>query len=434
MNKKTKLTGIQEINYKNKDHFELKVTIGETEKKGKKPRPATTNERNRARLSFNKLQTKIAAEGFSRHKEWHAYFYLSELLQRNAFDLFDKDIKKYIKRFTATEDYTTLVLLKDLELERKIMEGAITKETVYDINLVLLQQMKFAEAAAENLAWRYKYYAALMRTIHPGFQTAGHFQKKPSGVWQKIYDLRAKVQETKKIDEKISALLSLYAITRKSTAHNLRREHVTVCNNLATFYMITGNFSEALIYYNQALAMRHYIRPALYYTIQYNFVGLSLRNLQFDLAYQSMLKVDSAIQQLPAIAFKWQLLKSMCYAFAGKEKEIKNILPATPNKKNTADYIYFYIIWAIYFTHAGKRETAQQMLETAQKLCKRHTSEKSMYAFITLLRKYHRFIEEHPHKTAAKKTLGLLKNVNMQELSSGNILPLVWLNKFLMHV
>ncbi|HLP13077.1 MAG TPA: tetratricopeptide repeat protein [Flavobacteriales bacterium] len=439
MAKNIKLHDIEQIITLKKGTSVDKVTITQNKKNQhfftksapKKTSPSTVNDRNRARISFNKLQTKIAIEGFLRQKEWHAYFYLSELLQRNAFDLFDKDIKKYIKRFTTHEDYATLLLLKDLELERKIMEGSVVKETVHDINLILLQQLKFSEAAAENLVWRYKYYGAFMRNIHPGIHIVQSNTKKPSGIWQKIYHLRARVQETKNIDEKIQALLEIYKLTHKSTAHNLRREYVAACNNLATFYMISGNFSGALTYYNQALTLKQYIRPALYYTLQYNFVGLCLRNLQFQLAYQSMLKVDSAIQQLPAIAFKWQLLKSMCFAFAGKEKEIKNILPASPNKKNSADYIYFYVIWAIYFSHSAKSETAVQMLETAQNLCKRHNGEKSMLVFVTLLRKYHRFNEDFTPKKSAQKTLELLKKVDMQELSSGNILPLVWLNKFL---
>jgi hypothetical protein len=434
MYKNIKLIDLQYINSNLKDQFLKKVTIDKNRKREKKSRPATVNERNRARISFNKLESKIAAEGFSRHKEWHAYFYLSELLQRNAFDLFDKDIKKYIKRFTANENYTVLVLLKDLELERKIIQGSFTKESVQSINLILLQQLKFAEAASENLEWRYKSYAAFMRTIYPSISILNTSLKNPKGTWQKIYDLRAKMHDAKKIDEKISVLQSLYKITGKSTALTLKREHAAVCGNLATFNMIQGNFDNAHTYYNEAISLRNFFRPAGYFTLQYNFVGLSLRNLQFDLAYQSMLKVDSGIQQLPAIAFKWQLLKCMTYAFAGREKEIKNILPPVPSKKITSDYIYFYIIWAIYFTHTNKTETAQQMLETAQSLCKRHPTEQSMLVFITLLRKYHRFHEDHSHKISVEKTRELLKKVNMKELSSGNILPLVWLNKFLTHI
>lgn len=431
MSKNIKLTDLEFINNNKLATFSQKVTLPLNPKKDKKTGASSVNERNRARISFNKLESKIAAEGFLRHKEWHAYFYLSELLQRNAFDLFDKDIKKYTKRFTTSENYALLVLLKDLELERKIIEGSLTKNSVQSMNLILLQQLQFAGAVTENLEWRYKSYASLMHTIHPALTVLNTSTRKPSGTWQKIYDLRAKMHDAKKIDEKISVLQSLYKITGKSTAVTLKREHAAVCGNLATFNMIQGHFTNALAFYNEAIALRSFFRPAGYFTLQYNFVGLSLRNLQFDLAYQSMLKVDSGIQQLPAIAFKWQLLKCMTYAFAGREKEIKNILPAVPNKKNTADYIYFYIIWSIYFTHSNKTETAVQMLETAQSLCKRHGGEQNMLVFITLLRKYHRFHEDYSHKTSVEKTLDLLKKVDMKELSSGNILPLVWLNKFL---
>ena len=121
----------------------------------------------------------------------------------------------------------------------------------------------------------------------------------------------------------------------------------------------------------------------------------------------------------------------MCYALYGNEKEIKKVLPNLPDKKNKQDYIYYYMIWAIYFTNENKTDTALQMIETARSLSNRHKGEASMNIFMQTLKKFHLLTYNYNRKTSAKKTLESLKNVNWADLSSGNILPLVWLNTYL---
>ena len=446
MSKAHKISELIGILDKKNEHFDLNVISHKKPKTAsfyrtssqatsKKSQPLSANQRNHARIQSKKIEELLAASGFQRQPELHPYFYLSELLQRNAFSIFDKDIKKYAKSLEKNQEIIGQILLKDLALERKITEGVIDKLSLSEMNKILSSQLAFIHTLKQNYEWRYTAYKEFIHSIDPGFSKKSiSLSNKPVNTWQKIYALRVELNSVHKIEQKITCLLKLSDLTKKSNSHAIKREHGTTCGNLATYYMITGKFEKAIHYYQLALKLRKFFRPANYYTLQFNFVGLCLRNNQFELAYQSMLKVDTEIQKLPAVAFKWQLLKSMCYVLYGNEKEIKNILPTVPNKKDKRDYVYFYIIWSIYFARENKADTAIQMIETARSLSKRYNGEASLNTFIVLLKKYYLFTEKYGIKTGSQKTLESLNKIDLTEFSSGNILPLIWLNKYLKNI
>lgn len=436
MDKKLKITNLIDIIDQNDSHFIQKVTNTKIQeirqKKTKKSASLSVNERNHARILYQKVEEVIAHAGFQHQPELHSYFYLSELLQRNAFTLFDKDIKKHSKKLKKNEELIAQILLQDLALERKITAGLVTRDTLVSMNKILTHQLELINTFKLNFEFRYKAYQALIHSIDPEIlKNTIEISTKPNGLWQKIYTLRTEVNSAPSIDQKVVFLLKLHDLTVKSNSNAVKREHAATCSNLATYLMILGKFDKAILYYEAAIKLRKFFRPANYYTLQYNFVGLCLRNNQFEQAYQYMLKVDETVQKLPAIAFKWQLLRSMCCVLYGKEKEIKNILPTVPDKKDKRDYVYFYAIWAIYFTRENKTETALQMLETARSLSKRHKGEASISEFIHLLKKYHLFTYKYGQKQALIKTVELVKNIDLTQFASGNILPLVWLNKYL---
>jgi hypothetical protein len=400
--------------------------------KGKTKRPLSVNQRNHLRLLLQRMQHTLAITSLQRQAEWEPYFYLSELLQRNAFPQFDKEFKKHYKNLQKNGFTLHCLILKDLELERLVIEAVFTRQSVQRIRQVLAEIDVLMKEYADNFVWRTESYKVFLKNFQESMALKPVSEMaKPANTWQKVYALRHQLHSTPHIDEKIGFLKQLYKLTGKQKSRLFQRETATTCSNLATYYMIQGKFDRSLHYFNHALQLRKYFRPTNYLMLQFNYVGLCLRNMQFDLAYKVMLDVDDSIQRLPAVAFKWQLLKCMCYVLAGKEKEIKNLLPAVPQKKEPRDYIYFYAIWAIYFTSTGKSETALQMTTTARSLSGRYKADPGLLAFAVILHKYHLYLRKYSAATAAVKTLALFKNIDLKSLSAGNILPLIWFKKYL---
>lgn len=425
-----------ELNYlkkvTGKNKLELATTTLANRNKNSKKSNLTVNQRNHLRLLLKKQGQTMAVTGLQRQSEWVPYFYLSELLQRNVFVLFDKEFKKHYKTLRKKGFTAVCLLLKELELERMITEGVFTRQSVQKISIILEETHLLLEEHKNNFVWRTEAYKVFLRGFHPSLAVKPVKELvKPANIWQKVYALRYQLHSTADINEKIEYLRQLYRLTSKQDSRLLQRETATTCSNLATYYMIQGKFDLSLGYFNRALRLKKYFRPANYLMLQFNYVGLSLRNLQFDTAYRIMLDVDESIQGLASVSFKWKLLKSMCYVFAGKEKEIRNILPGVPEKKDSRDYIYFYAIWAIYFTRINKSDTAVQMIETARGLSRRHQGDPGLLAFVVTIKKYHLFLHRYSSSTAAVKALELVKKIDLKSLTAGNILPLIWLKNYL---
>lgn len=402
------------------------------EKHDEKQKPSNYLERNHLRHAVKKIKSFLAEKTFKQSTDWQNYFYLSELFNRNAFDLFDKEIKQILRKSENETLSLQMILIKELQLERMVAQSIISKEQSILIHKLLMS----IEKDINNYNIQFNLKAETLRKhlsfINPDVPV------KPiaaiattSSIIDKINIIKYTIYSEPNIDQKIKHHKVILKLCNKKQSPILKREYANSCANMATYLMLLGKFKASETYIHTANTFKSYFRPSNYLMLLFNYVGLCLRNKQFITAFTLVQENDKALDKFKPIAYKWKLLKAMCYALVHREKEIKSILPEKPNKKDSSDYIYFYLIWAIYFIKIEKNETAGNMIQTAFNIYNRKGKDKGLQQFILIVKQYLKLRIRYTSAKSAKILLEQINNLNFNEFSQGNILPLIWIQEYL---
>lgn len=430
MKKQTKKSLLSDLQIFKNIKKDINKSISVKPRKGKDVHDQV-NKRNRDRLEAKRLSTQMAYSFFEQQPEWHTYFYLSYLLQKNATQLFDKDIKHALKENAKKENTLHLLLLKELELERLVVQASLNKTDATKLLQLLNDTDQLLKTLQHNNAFRKQSYQAFLWSTGM-VSTPDLKNEPPQNTWQKIYFLRKHTYLSTSIDEKIICLKEIFEISQQNNSSAFKRDQAAASANLSTYYMLKGDFEASHQYYNIAINLRKYLRSSNLQSLQYNYISANLRNNNLQRAYEALNQSEITTHNNPSLQFKFILLKCMCYLFHHKAKEIKKILPDKPYKKDALDQAYYYIIWGIYFFHQNKPETCEQMLDTSKRILKKKPLEKAIPKFIDMIKLYNELNLTYTSKVVRKKMLQQINNIDLSKYASGNILPLLWFKHFLL--
>lgn len=391
--------------------------------------------RNEFRLLNQHLEHFIACKNIGLKEEKRLF--LKALQKKGHTDLFEKEIKKEIKKCENHDDYRGLVKLYQLILDESISRKSFTAtnlQKMLSLNEKVLFFQKKARLYEEGASLVTKAYLTKNANLSSKSLVFEDFNEIPE-IYKDAYlsYLRCKADGYVRFgEEKRKSLQEALLLIDKIAYYDFDKQaaKVATLSNLALEYLLAFDYHNALIAYEKLIPIIDTSGSIRYY-ILFNYLNCLLKAKKYDKAIALIERDFSGNEQYySALIGKLQCIKAMARIFTGDlELAYAELLPNT-KKGVRNNYFYARLVLTIIFYLEGNIELARRensnILQIIEEEIEQHYLKFCAKSFRTFLA-----LEDTP-KANLKKKKQLLTSVNEFiniKNNGSDILPLLWLKE-----
>lgn len=323
--------------------------------------------RNELRLLNQLLEKFIAQKTLDTRNE--KYFFLQSIQERGLVDLFEKEVKKEIKKRKNEDDYEGLVRLYQLVLDQNLKNKALKKINL-ERDIQLCEQISFCQKKAGF--YHQGEIDMIKAYLNKNLQILGkNIPFSPSENVPNIYDdtylqyLQCKIEGFISSSEKKKESLQKSLRLLDSINHykiNKKEAQVSILNNLALEYLHAFEYDNAVEAFDQLLQNKKLPIQA-YHFILFNYLTSLLKTKRYTKAIEIIKAKFSEPISSPLLSGKIEGIKAMAWIYVGDLEKAYAELPLNLKKGSRSTYFYTRLVLSIIYYLESNYDLAQREVE-----------------------------------------------------------------------
>lgn len=392
------------------------------------------------------VQLNIVANSKSKNYD---YEFLSALIQRKSFKLFEREIKKSLKEIIKNEDYENFHRFFSLNIYYQVNHATKEENTFNEIYQYVVEHEQFFQKMICNIELSYgiflKHAATSVRMFDKEFSEAAfnispaHLAIIETSPLLKLKKLKWHSYQ-KNITDNIKSNLEILALLPQLELYStidFRREEFSAHFNLFTFYSLAGNYSSALEIAEKIMLLfqqNNYTFENLFKaSFLLNYITTLYRNFEIDKAITCFFENEEKLNLLP-YTNRVEMYRIFTLLFQEKHEEAFSITQKLEQLDGAFDKILIKIIEAIVFYERHQIDLVNNSLVNIQQAINYHniskeTGHKYFVDFFKQILLNASITKISERKKDVAKIKASLDSF-LEEKSKGEtmyLLPLIWL-------
>lgn len=385
--------------------------------------------RNEMRLLNQLLENFIAHKKLDSREE--RYLFIQSIQERGLIDLFEKEVKKEIKKSTKLDDYENLARLYSLISDQNRLTQTLTKKNIKQeiqrCDNISFFQSKMSLYQAGELEVTKAYFVKNIRNLEenvdleildniPETQIDDYLRYLKCKAKGYIYEGKDKLDNLKKTLELLDNIQ--YYKLDKAYAK------IPILNNLALEYLLAQDYENAIISLEKIIDTKQISGQSEAYVL-FNYLNCLLKFGAYTKAID-VIKLHFIDDNLipPILKGKISSIKAMAWIYVGDYKRAFNEIPSNLKKGSRADYFYSRLVLSIIYHLENEADLALREIKNILQIDR----EKSISLEMRFAAKVFKKFFSSPFKQSKRKEiLDAIHEFSVKENSSTDILPLLWL-------
>ncbi|MFN3342577.1 MAG: hypothetical protein ACK40M_07760 [Flavobacteriales bacterium] len=396
--------------------------------------------RHERRLLRDKLKEFLSARYLKRSGEIHEHnrdiLYLEELLSRKEWSTFLNEVKSVRKKLEIRHDQDGLIRVIRMELSVYVNQGKTDKEniqTIAELNkqLLSLEQLVFdrKKAQAESVHVWCNRWMGESNTESLAQKIIASISKEEEDKVVRYF--RLKTESIRAVsDRRMEQLEEMRSLAENIDDFQFPRskELAVILSNLALEYSFRQQFDHSVAHFRESLKYRKSIPEVNVHQIVYNLIGVLLRCEKITDALELIETEGHALQRDPFLFSRFGLLKGMALILNGNWQDALVLHREQSGKLSEQDDLYHRVQELIILVMRNKRETAERYIRNLRDLLRGRSDVEHYKVFLKVLATFFKLENEPISEKDA-----LIRTIDPAVYSRGNVLPLIWLRKWIAH-
>lgn len=397
--------------------------------------------RNELRLLSRQLEVFMARKLFdlSDHKfDGEAdYLYLCSLLEREAWELFEREWQQVIRTTEQQGNVRLLVRLRELHLLYITLQPEHSQER--------FRMLAVAVDETDIATYRHRAYlmgelsiyrAQLVRQRHEANPKLPLAPAPPlvypdlsADPYIRYYEAGslAYLNRGEKTIEALKEALELLTQIRPGLIQLPQRRQI-IAANIALEFFLLGRHEEADVYYKEVMNSPKQLSPQRQAAVAFNYISNLIRLARYEEALEV---IDSFKKQLQRISGFWERTvcqKVMCLIYTNRDHEAKRLIL---DNQTAVDYdvlFYMRLALAIAFYKEQKTELCLRELENIEQSLRR--SSEQFHIYIHIVRIFSKVILRPDNVRSQKAIQHSIDEFRKVWVNRFDILPVKWILEF----
>lgn len=397
--------------------------------------------RNELRLLSKQLEVFMARKLFDlsdqKYDNEANYLYLCSLIERESWDLFDREAQQAIRSAEQTSNMRMLVRLRELYLlfltiypEHSDDRYKLLFESVTAFDLV---RHRLNEYLCGEISI---YRAQMVRHEHeknPQYPLempqADNYPDLEDDPFIRYYRAgsEAYLNRGEKTIEALKEALRLLDVITPGLIELPQRRQIINANIALELYLL-GKHEEANQFYAEVMKMPKHLSPQRQAAVAFNFISNLIRLNRYEDALNEINKYTKVLQRIGGLWERAVCQQVMCLIYTNRDNEAKQLILENNSAIDYDVLFYMRLALSIAFYKEGKTELCLRELENIEQSLRRASEQ--FHTYIHVVRIFSKVVQRPENVRSRKAIQNSIDEFRKVWNNRFDILPVKWILEF----
>jgi hypothetical protein len=400
--------------------------------------------RNELRLLSRQLESFMARKLFDlsdqKYQNEANYLYLTSLLEREAWDLFQREAQQSIREAENANNFRTLIRLRELYLhyltvcpEHSEERTRHHKESVEAFDLIRYRVNEYLKGEIDI------YRAQLARTEHevnPAMPLTlpppPDYPDMSNDPFVRYYHAAAQayLNRGEKTINSLKEVLSLIDVVSSGLIEMPHRKQI-INANIALELFLLGRHEEADVFYKEVMSSPKHPSTHRQAAVAFNYISNLIRLSRYAEALEEINKFEKTLRRIGGLWERALCQMVMCLIYTNRDNEAKQLILENNAAVDYDVLLYMRLALAIAFYKEGKTDLCLRELENIEQSLRRASDQ--FQPFIHVVRIFNKAVQRPDNVRSRKAIQHSVDEYRKVWSSRFDMLPVRWILDFAQH-